>query len=86
MGAPKSGYSVRAWLEPADIQAMKILSDRTGLKAVELQSRILSAGIRAVVENGNRITLPLEFEIVKEGQPTPPARSISLNETPPKKK
>lgn len=81
MPAKKPGYSVRLWVTNEDLERLKKLSEVTELSQVEIMTRILHAGVVACANNGNRIALPLSFEI----QDTKLDRII--NETsPPKRK
>jgi hypothetical protein len=73
---------VRAWLSNEDLADVKKLADATGLKAVEIHNRILHAGVRAIVEGGYKLTLPLEFVLA---EPCVPANRLELNEAKPKR-
>lgn len=56
---------MRLWVSQDDISDLQKLAKATGLPQVEIMTRILSAGVRCVVLNGYKLTLPLRFRIVE---------------------
>jgi hypothetical protein len=81
--AKNPGYSVRLWLGNEELEDVAKTAERTGLKKVEVMNRMMAAAIKAVRENGYRLSLPLEFQIVEE---EPSVERIELNERHGKKK
>lgn len=62
----KAGYSVRVWLSNDDLERFKNLSEKTDLAQTEIMTKMLHAGMQAVVDDGFRLNLPVEFEVRKE--------------------
>jgi hypothetical protein len=62
----KPGYTVRVFVSNEDIEHLRRLSETTGVNQSDIQARILSAGIAAVVANGYRLSLPLTLHIADE--------------------
>ena len=78
VGSKATGNSVRAWLSNTDLEAVRNLSDRTGLKAVEIHNRILAAANdRAKNKNPRRraacLDYPDKIELSEEAERDPKA-------------
>ena len=67
MPNPTKGNTLRLYLRDDELTQLGELTEALEIPQTEVMSRIMTAGIRALVENGKRMPLPLKFYIV-EGQ------------------
>jgi len=72
----KKGKHVRLYVLEDDEAPLEKLSEITGLTQTMVLTVMVSAAIRACVEAGNRLPLPLQFRII---EPLP-SRTAQLNE------
>jgi hypothetical protein len=74
----KKGSAIHLWIQDEQRAQLDKLSERLELPKSEIAGRIMAAGIRALVDAGNRMPLPLRFGILNEvPEPeSPPNRSI----------
>lgn len=77
MAAQTKGNTLRLYLRDEELEGLRKLTEALEISQTEVMSRIMTAGIRALREAGNRMPLPLKFELV-EGDcakdPQPPSR------------
>lgn len=64
----KKGKQVRLYILEDDEASLDKLSEATGLDVTAIMTFLVSAGIKACSEAGNRLPLPLKFHI-SEGIP-----------------
>jgi len=67
----------RLYLNDEDTALMQGAAEATELGQSELMSKLMTAALRAVAQNGNRIPLPLKFAILEP--------QLNLNEPEPKR-
>lgn len=69
MTTEKKGTAARLYIGDAEIKILKELSEATNLSQTMVMSQIVTAGLRACAEAGNRLPLPLSFQIVGPNDP-----------------
>ena len=74
MANSTKGNSLRLYLRDEDLKALSALTEALEISQTEVMSRIMTAGIRALAEQGNRMPLPLRFEVAVE--PAGATRSV----------
>lgn len=57
------GNTLRLYLRDEELKQLGKLTDTLEISQTEIMGRIMSAGIRAIVRNGNKMPLPLKFII-----------------------
>ena len=67
----KKGKHVRLYILEEDEPLLEALAEATRLSQTAIMTLLVSAGLKACAENGNRIPLPLSFEVLG---PTSPYR------------
>lgn len=67
MPTQSKGNTLRLYLNDADLKALRDLTEALEIPQTEVMSRIMAAGIRALVEGGYRMPLPLKFSLADEG-------------------
>lgn len=84
MPAHTKGLALRVYVRDAELHSLRQLTEEFEIPQTEIMSRILSSGIRALREAGNRMPLPLKFEIVDCDKPAAypkhSARPAQLND------
>ena len=65
--ATTKGNTLRLYLRDEELQALQKLTEALEIPQTEIMSRIMTAGIRALKEAGNRMPLPLKFQVVEAG-------------------
>lgn len=58
------GAARNLYLTDDDVKMVQAISEAVDLPQVQVLTRILHAGLVAVQKNGNRLSLPLEFQLV----------------------
>lgn len=71
MSATTKGHTVRVYLQDDDLAALEELATSTELAQTALATRLLCAALRAVRNDGGRVTLPLVLN-VSHAAPAPP--------------
>lgn len=71
MATQTKGNVLRLYVKDEDLEGLKAITEAVEISQTEVMSRIMTAGIRALHEAGNRLPLPLKFQIV-EGVPEMP--------------
>jgi len=66
MANQTKGNVLRLYLKDEDLAALKAIVDSVEIPQTEVMSRIMTAGIRACKEAGNRLPLPLKFSVMEE--------------------
>jgi Na+-translocating ferredoxin:NAD+ oxidoreductase RnfC subunit len=61
----RPGYQLRVWLNTADLEALKKISDYTETPQTELLNRIAHAGLAALSDAG-KLALPLRFKVISD--------------------
>ena len=64
MGAATKRNTYRLYLNDEDTAVMKKAAEVTELSQSELMSKLLSASLKAVAQNGYRFPLPLKLQII----------------------
>lgn len=64
MPAATKGNVLRLYVRDEELKGLKEITDYVEIGQTEVMSRIMTAGIRALVESGNRLPLPLKFQVV----------------------
>jgi hypothetical protein len=59
------GTSRVVWMGDDEIKILQTTSDNVDLPQTQVLSRIVSAGLKAIASTGNRLDLPLKFNVVK---------------------
>ena len=77
MPSQTKGSALRLYLRDEEVQSVKELAEVLEISQTEILSRIAAAGIRAIKEAGNRMPLPLKFQVYEE-----PVGDYRLNEKP----
>lgn len=77
MATPTKGNTLRLYLKDEELEALQKLAEVLEIPQTEIMSRIMTAGIRAIREAGNRMPLPLKFEVVE----SPPEKSNPVTKT-----
>jgi len=62
----QKGKKVRLYILEDDEPALDKLSEATGLDVTTIMTFLVSAGIKASVEAGYRLPLPLKFQILED--------------------
>jgi len=62
-GTNTKGNTLRLYLRDDEMEALQKLTEVLEIPQTEIMSRIMTAGIRAIREAGNRMPLPLRFHI-----------------------
>ena len=62
----KKGKQVRLYILEGDESKLDELSEATGLDVTTIMTFIVSAGVKACASAGNRLPLPLKFELVEQ--------------------
>ncbi len=57
------GNTLRLYLRDEEMEALQKLTEALEIPQTEIMSRIMTAGIRALKEAGNRMPLPLRFQL-----------------------
>ena len=70
MATQTKGNVLRLYVKDEDLEGLKAITEAVEISQTEVMSRIMTAGIRALREAGNRMPLPLKFQIA-EGIPEP---------------
>jgi hypothetical protein len=65
MAAPTKGNTVRLYLRDEELEALQQLTEALEISQTEIMGRIMTAGIRALKEAGNRMPLPLRFQVAE---------------------
>jgi hypothetical protein len=73
----KAGYSVRVWVNNEDLERYKKLSERTDLAQTEIMTKVIHAGIEALIADGFRLNLPVEFEVKRENYALNEPRAVT---------
>jgi len=68
MATQTKGTTLRLYLRDDEVEGLQKLTEALEIPQTEIMSRIMTAGIRAIRDAGNRMPLPLKFQIV-EGVP-----------------
>jgi hypothetical protein len=63
MANQTKGNTLRLYLRDEDLQTLQQLTEVLEIPQTEIMGRIMTAGIRAIKEAGNRMSLPLKFQI-----------------------
>ena len=79
MPAKKFGTCVRVYLTDEEIARLAAIAKTTEMSQTDLLSRLCTASIRTISDNGGRFPMPLRFQIEEED--SPPVRAL-----PPKRK
>ena len=66
MAAQTKGSVLRLYLKDEELEALKAITEAVEIPQTEVMSRIMTAGIRALKEGGNRLPLPLKFQIAEQ--------------------
>ena len=61
------GNVLRLYLRDEDLEGLKAITEAVEISQTEVMSRIMTAGIRALREAGNRLPLPLKFKVAESG-------------------
>jgi len=69
MKANLKGKQVRIYVDDESEAILAKISELTGATDTFLTSQILRAGLRSCRDAGNRLPLPLRFEIVEAAEP-----------------
>jgi hypothetical protein len=64
MATQTKGNTLRFYLRDEELAALAKLTETLEISQTEIMGRIMTAGIRAIREAGNRMPLPLKFQIV----------------------
>lgn len=72
MATPTKGNTLRLYLRDEELEALQQLTEVLEIPQTEVMGRIMTAGIRALQEAGNRMPLPLKFEIKETDPPSKP--------------
>lgn len=76
------GKQVRLYVYKEDEGALDQLSKATGLNVTTIMTMIVSAGLKAASEAGNRLPLPLKFKLQEEELAPGPARLARVSRRP----
>ncbi len=63
------GNMRRLYLRDEDVTALNAITEALEISQTEVMGRIMAAGIRAIKDAGNRMPLPLSFEVVDANAP-----------------
>ena len=77
MATQTKGNVLRLYVKDEELVALKAITEAVEISQTEVMSRIMTAGIRALHVAGNRLPLPLKFQIVEESLPLPAARATA---------
>lgn len=69
------GTSRRVWLQDAEMESLKKLSEDTELDQTDVLSKIIRAGLMALAANGNTFSEPMRFALLAKHE------TNRLNET-----
>jgi hypothetical protein len=70
MLAQKMGKPVRIYILEDDKKPLEILAATLGLSQTSVVTMLLSTALKARIENGIRMPLPLKLKIAEETKPT----------------
>ena len=79
MATQTKGNVLRLYVRDQELASLTELTEILEIPQTEIMSRIMTAGIRAIKEAGNRMPLPLRFQIA---EPLSEKRTIQLDERP----
>jgi hypothetical protein len=65
MAAQTKGNVLRLYVKDEDLEGLKAITEAVEISQTEVMSRIMTAGIRALREAGNRLPLPLKFQVLE---------------------
>jgi hypothetical protein len=65
MAAQTKGNTLRLYLRDEEMEALQRLTEVLEIPQTEIMSRVMTAGIRALKDAGNRMPLPLKFQVVE---------------------
>jgi hypothetical protein len=78
MATQTKGNTLRLYLRDDELELLQKLTEVLEIPQTEIMSRIMTAGIRAIRDAGNRMPLPLRFGILEalpeESKPSNKAR------------
>ncbi len=74
MATTTKGTTLRLYLRDEDVAALQQLTEALEISQTEVMSRIMTAGIRALKEAGNRMPLPLRFNVSEGLEPKTPVK------------
>ena len=69
MSTAKKGKAARLYIGDEEEPLLETLAEATGLSQTMVMSLIVNAGLRSCRDAGNRLPLPLRFEIVEAAEP-----------------
>ena len=74
--AQTKGNVLRLYLKDEDLEILKALTEAVEIPQTEVMSRIMTAGLRSLRAAGNRMPLPLKFEVAEGVEPEKPLMKI----------
>jgi hypothetical protein len=78
MATETKGTVLRLYLKDDDLDGLRAITEAVEISQTEVMSRIMTSGIRALREAGNRMPLPLRFQLLDS--PTPSKASGRLRQ------
>ncbi len=65
MATQTKGNVLRLYVKDEDLEGLKAITEAVEISQTEVMSRIMTAGIRALREAGDRLPLPLRFQVLE---------------------
>lgn len=63
MANQTKGNVLRLYIKDEDLRILQAITEAVEIPQTEVMSRIMTAGLRALKEAGNRLPLPLKFQV-----------------------
>jgi hypothetical protein len=65
MATQTKGNVLRLYLRDEELEILKAVTEAVEIPQTEVMSRVMTAGLRALREAGNRLPLPLKFSVAE---------------------